>query len=441
MNNIEDWAHKFSLEFPNLDAGLILAIASDADSEDECRQTLTLLDTEAQFQTVDWKAQESQDLESALRNTTEQFSAIEIRDGKLAFKAEDDPDDWITETEDFEQDRKGKKSTKIKERKEVSLLCRMFPTISRDKIKSVLTQYEFNIDRATEELLSFEALQEYQREEQFEAHLRKLEDKANAKLDQGAAKTYPRKDLSKDILYLEKIYKIPAEKALDILENNDCSLTKAIKHIDSASAKENVWAQVPTKKIEPAISYSALVQNTSTSITTPSSKPTTATPTKVSWRQAERKAAESSAMHAENVAKASMAYRKSRSNPLYRQVAGHYSEQARKHNDEKHVALNSHFNHILSTQSSSHCIDLHGLPLHFAVSSALEKLHKWWPLETQRQANSGGTIRPLKLISGAGRHSSANIPKIKNGLRKKLMEEKWIFQEHDSYFMVTGAKP
>lgn len=447
----EDLVQKFSLEFPNLDVGLIYAIASDAESEQTCRETLALLNTEAEFQAADWKTQEVLDLETALKDTTEEFSAIEIRDGKLAFKADDDADsdhdnsedEWTSYSEsDVSVKAPQKKSRGRSSNKRTNHLRRMFPTIAVETVNRILIQCDNDIERAAEELLSFEALQECRREQQLAAHLEKLHLKNQPTKHQ---KAKHKKDLqaylAKDIDYLKKIYKLDSDEAWTLLEDNGYIITKAIQVIESKLPQQTAWVAAPSKNV-PVVSYaSASVASASPPPSTTlasRSKPATRTQRK----ELEEQIKELDSKRGDNMAKANMAYRKSKSNPLYRSVAGHYSQQAQINNAEKHVALDSHFDHIAAAQTTSHSIDLHGLPLHNAISAAQEKLHKWWSLETQRiKLGSGASKpRPLTLISGAGRHSSANIPKIKNGLRKKLNEEKWIYQEFESYFVVTGAR-
>lgn len=513
---------KYSLEFPNLDAGLIYAIVGDCASEAECRETLQILSAEAESQPADWKELETRNLEEALKDVDEQFSAIEFRNGKLTFKADDeeedtddedtdekgdsseegdtgntdetkseieiennytnanantnittitnenqnqnlsesdnvkDTDDWLSFSEDSnarnpKKKQKGRGKTS-RTRRELAQLLHMFPKISHEKANAVLTQCDHDVERAAEELLSFEALEEFRREHQLEYHLEKLHLK-NVPLEAKAqAKAKHKRDLqkylAKDIQYLVKIYKLSPEKAWEYLEDNDYSLHTVIRVIDSASTS-TAWQTVIAKPKSPTVSYAALASSSAPVHKTQTIRSANASSSRSTIRlsrlEVESQVALSETLQEENRMKAFMAYRKSKSNPLYRSVAGHYSAQAQIHNAEKHVALESRFNNIVRAQTTSHSMDLHGLPLQFAIESAQEKLHKWWSLETQRLKSIGernsGHVYPLKLISGSGKHSAANIPKIKNGLRKKLHEGRWIFQEHDSFFVVTGVKP
>ncbi|KAF5101294.1 hypothetical protein D0Z00_000964 [Geotrichum galactomycetum] len=303
---------KLIYDYPSVDSSLIHAIAHEAISEAAIRETLDVLGADAQFETPDWKSHETRDLENALADTEEDFSLIEFRDGKLSFKHEDcTNDENELEEDDFDEHIK-ENNLDLSTKTDLAKLYRLYPTMSKDKVKTVFIDNRYIIDNAAEELLSLDAAERFQREEdQLEKHMERLQ-------------------LAKD--------------------------------------KKNHW---------------------------------------------------------------------------------YYSEQSHKFNAQKHVALDSQFAHMAEKQTQSHCIDLHGLPLHFAVTVATEKLYQWWQIEThhvQQTSKAGVSIsalkratKPLKIITGAGRHSAANIPKIKNAVRKKLVEERWRFQEFDSYFLVNGV--
>lgn len=475
MDTEEAIIAKLAHEFPLIESELLHLIFADSvevsdniqTAEKTARVTLAQLNLEAEFQGTDWKEQDTKDLEKALKDVGEEFSSIEFRDGTLTYKGaddinvldelepSDDDDVWVDYSEG-ESKRGGKSKHKAarlaekehKQRKghfmsrkeqhqqaKIKHVSHIFPNISSHKIQVTLEQCDWNVERATEELLSFEALQEVRREEQLEQHLAKIHLKNSSDKSLGNKQEEDLKSfLSKDIEYLEKIYKLSSKDAWACLKRNDFTITKAIHELDTANP--TAWKTVPVlapKLPSETISYASIASNSN-------SKPAPNLP-KLSRRELEHKLVESQAKQAESYAKAREAYRKSKSNPLFRSVAGVYAEQAQVHSAEKHVALESHFHNVVASQTTSHSIDLHTLPLAFAMQAASEKLHKWWTQE-QSRISQGGRAKPfpLKIISGAGRHSNANIPKIKNGIRKKLTEEKWKFTEHESFFMVLGTR-
>jgi DNA-nicking Smr family endonuclease len=86
-------------------------------------------------------------------------------------------------------------------------------------------------------------------------------------------------------------------------------------------------------------------------------------------------------------------------------------------------------------QSDRYVVDYHGIPLKSAMDTIALKVHNWWTHEQQNPTSSS-----LKIITGAGRHSSGGIPVIKNAVRKYLRENQWDFDESTSYFLVHGPR-
>jgi hypothetical protein len=439
---------KLIQDYPCVDSSLIHAIAHEASSEAVIRETLDVLGADAQFETPDWKLHETRDLENALADAEEDFSLIEFHDGKLSFKHEDCTNDENELEDDDFDDHIKKNNLDLSTKADLAKLYRLYPMMSKDKIKTVFIENRYIVDNTAEELLSLDAAERFQREEdQLEKHMEHLQLAKHKKNPSGPklrGKRRPKQqpsDFAKNVQYIEKVYKLSEKEAADLLEEYDFSMTQVISYMETLS-QTNKWSSVASSQVPPpTVSYAQLVP----SMSMPPERNTPVMSKKVAQQEVEINNKMSNAYRE----KAMAAFAKSKSNPLYRQVAGYYSEQSQKYNTQKHVALDSQFAHIAEKQTQSHCIDLHGLPLHFAVTVAIEKLYQWWQIEThhvQQTGKAGGsmstlkrTTKPLKIITGAGRHSAANIPKIKNAVRKKLVEERWKFQEFDSYFLVSGV--
>lgn len=439
---------KFTQDYPNIDSSLIHAIVSEATSEAEISQTLEVLGADAEFETPDWKSHETRDLETALADAEEDYSLIEFHEGKLVFKNQESAlDENEFEDEDFDNHIKNN-SLDPSIKTDLVKLYSLYPMMNKEKIKTVFIETNYIVDQAAEELLSLDAAERFQREEdQLEQHMERLQlAKDKQKYNESKSKSkrrskQPSQNFAKNIQYLEKVYNLSNKDANDLLEENDFSMTQAIHYMDSLNSTQK-WSTVASNQVPPsAVSHAQLVS--SMPLPSVQKKPV------MSKQVVEKEIELNDQMSSVYREKAVSAFAKSKSNPLYRQVAGYYSEQSHKFNAQKHIALDSQFTHIVSKQTQSHCIDLHGLPLHFAVSVAVEKLYQWWQIETHRiqqtdktsrsMCNVKCTNKPLKIITGAGRHSAANIPKIKNAVRKKLMEERWKFQEFESYFLVNGV--
>lgn len=487
MDSEEAIVERLTREFPLVDPGLLYGIYLDsvqehADAqaaEKACRDTLEVLSLETEFQTSGWKDQDIKDLEDALKDVGEEFSAITFEDGNLKFKAadeninlmetfsDDEPEEQLEPQVKEEPTPKKKNRHKIareerkarrkeqaeippptppaptrqltkKERMEqakISQLCAMFSNISEHNIRVTLEGQQWDIERATEELLSFEVIKESREVEELDKHLEKLQLKNNPlKAPKDKSIEEMKSFLSKDLEYLESIYKLSSEEAFERMRANEFNLTKTIIVLDEERAPNWQTLSTTVKVPSPVKTYAAMAG--SSEATSPRM-----VRTKMTQKEIEEKVRFADSKHTEEILKAQQAYRKSKSNHMLRSLAGIYAENAQQYNAEKHAALDAHFTNVVDHQTSSHCIDLHGLPLAHAIKATHEKLHNWWTAEQNRIQNSAGRAKPvsLKIISGAGSHSNANIPKIKNGVRKKLVKEKWRFTEHSSYFVVAGV--
>lgn len=114
---------------------------------------------------------------------------------------------------------------------------------------------------------------------------------------------------------------------------------------------------------------------------------------------------------------------------------------AREHSVSNNSRLHSRFAQIVASQTLEYSIDLHHLSAEYAVNSASDKLENWWTRECSMNASAPRrTIKSLRIITGAGTHSVDGIPRIKNGVRKMLVENRWNFVEHRAHFDVYGPK-
>lgn len=153
-------------------------------------------------------------------------------------------------------------------------------------------------------------------------------------------------------------------------------------------------------------------------------------------RELERIRAEEKEARMSYIRQATEAYKKSSSNPLYRSVAGHYMGLAHQHAVVNSARLTREFDKILEAQTFQYSIDLHNLSVTYAVNATRLKLENWWTSE----CSSGRRIHPLRIVTGAGRHSLDEIPRIKLAVEKLLNEEGWKYDKYKAHFDVYGPK-
>ncbi|KAL3241086.1 Cue2p [Nakaseomyces bracarensis] len=96
----------------------------------------------------------------------------------------------------------------------------------------------------------------------------------------------------------------------------------------------------------------------------------------------------------------------------------------------------------------SYKLDFHGFFPQEARKITDICLTKWWREELQeRELNKGKMtiskttfMHPVNLITGRGIHSSGGYSKVRATILNYLQENKYVFDEYPSYFIVTGRK-
>ncbi|UZJ56634.1 hypothetical protein CBS101457_005954 [Exobasidium rhododendri] len=88
-----------------------------------------------------------------------------------------------------------------------------------------------------------------------------------------------------------------------------------------------------------------------------------------------------------------------------------------------------------NTKRSSDVVDLHGLTVHQSLSITKEALSAWW------SRSSSGSVHPLYIITGVGRHSAGNVAVIRPAILKMLQRDGWIVSEQrEGQIAVKGLR-
>jgi hypothetical protein len=92
-----------------------------------------------------------------------------------------------------------------------------------------------------------------------------------------------------------------------------------------------------------------------------------------------------------------------------------------------------------STQSqqrrSPDVVDLHGLTVHESLSITKEALSAWWA------RSSSGSVHPLYIVTGVGRHSKGQVAVIRPAILKMLDRDGWIVSEQrEGQIVVKGLR-
>ncbi|KAB8293821.1 hypothetical protein EYC80_009303 [Monilinia laxa] len=140
---------------------------------------------------------------------------------------------------------------------------------------------------------------------------------------------------------------------------------------------------------------------------------------------------------------ASVAYKKSKSDPLMGGVAAYYSQQGRDANVRVKDAESAAADELVRSQCWSGGIDLHGVGVRDAVRIAREKVTEWWVSEEHRRAGGGyvraGAGEGYKIVTGVGNHSDGGKGKLGPAVARMLIKERWKVQVGSGALMVTGV--
>lgn len=140
---------------------------------------------------------------------------------------------------------------------------------------------------------------------------------------------------------------------------------------------------------------------------------------------------------------ASTAYRRGRSNPLFKAAAGYYSQIGRDATAHLHAAREADADAFVASQSTSKMLDLHGVTVDSATRIAKLKTREWWEgLGEQRVkgygGGRGGSREPFTIVTGLGRHSEGGRGRIGPAVFKALTAEGWRVEVEGGEVRVTG---
>ncbi|KAK7742302.1 hypothetical protein SLS53_004446 [Cytospora paraplurivora] len=141
---------------------------------------------------------------------------------------------------------------------------------------------------------------------------------------------------------------------------------------------------------------------------------------------------------AQSFAAASQAYRRGRSDALFRPVAGVLSERAREQLERSRAVQSETYEALVDEQSSATRIDLHGVPVADGVRIALERTRGWWAglgEDRARRAREGGGFT---VVTGLGIHSSRGVSRLRQDVGAALKRAGWRVRTETGQFVVTG---
>lgn len=430
-------------KYPFVDSALILALAVDGAADDDNKPRndletlLNQLNEEAQvlesLGEVQGTVREREELQAVLNDLEEeQESVAESASNLSSLGSLGSVVSLSTDLESLNLDETFGETWK----QNILFLRQSFPGVPLAVIKAKLQSSKGDVVKATDLLLNSEVLDQIEPEAYYASYGKK---KARIRRRD--------KKIAQDNVQLQvlaEVLGISIEEAARKYEDNDKSVMKILAEgLPSTNGNllsKNVWSSSPS----PAASTRPSTGGSSGSskvMIVPSSRPNSPPVRPLlaplplqNNRQLQDMAVQQYQMGQDSLSKAREMYRKVKSNPLYGGAVSYYTETGKGHIQLSRAAHEAIEHQSLQRNSSPYTMDFHGVSTKVALEACVAKLEDWWTREQYRR------ITPLKLITGAGRHSEGGVPKIKNAIRKILKDNGWKYEEDGSFFLVKGVR-
>lgn len=163
----------------------------------------------------------------------------------------------------------------------------------------------------------------------------------------------------------------------------------------------------------------------------------TAKPRKT-YTELARDAAEARASTAQSFTAAQAAYRRGKSDALFRPVAGVLAERAREQLGRSKAAQSEAYEALVDVNSSRDHIDLHGVPVADGVRIALDRTQEWWAALGEDRARRARCGEGFTVVTGLGNHSSGGVSRLRQDVGAALKRAGWRVRTETGQFIVTG---
>lgn len=144
---------------------------------------------------------------------------------------------------------------------------------------------------------------------------------------------------------------------------------------------------------------------------------------------------------AEAFSKASVAYRRGRSDRFMGGAAAYYSSVGRDHLERAKRNAAAASDALVDSQSTSTMLDLHGVSVQDAVRIASERVSDWWDSlgDTKYMRGRKGFMHgKYRIVTGVGRHSHDGTSRLGPAVFKRLVRDGWRMEVEEGVCTVTG---
>ncbi|KAI5922827.1 hypothetical protein F4810DRAFT_671611 [Camillea tinctor] len=135
---------------------------------------------------------------------------------------------------------------------------------------------------------------------------------------------------------------------------------------------------------------------------------------------------------------ATAAYKRGRSDPLFRAAAGFYAERGRLQAASHRAAARAEADLRVDAQSTPDAVDLHGVTVRDGVEIALERVRRWWDAQREKERGKEKGHGGFTVVTGLGRHSVDGRSRLRVNVFKALVADGWKVQVLTGSYLVTG---
>lgn len=132
-------------------------------------------------------------------------------------------------------------------------------------------------------------------------------------------------------------------------------------------------------------------------------------------------------------------YRRGASNPLYRQAAGYYAQQAHEYSRHAQEATSAAADIHVDQQSTDGTVDLHGVSVRDGVRIACQRALDWWQ-KPHEPREGQSPDRSLTIITGVGHHNAGGVSPLRRAVASALKQDGWKFRIETGKFIITGRR-
>lgn len=137
---------------------------------------------------------------------------------------------------------------------------------------------------------------------------------------------------------------------------------------------------------------------------------------------------------------AAAAFKKGRSDSLFRQAGSFYAERAREQAASYRQASSVEANFLVDQQSTRDTIDLHGVTVQDGVDIALDRVRRWWDGLGEERARKVREGEGLTVVTGLGRHSADGKSPLRVNVFRALLADGWKAEVQTGSYRVTGRR-